>query len=224
MKLHRQVLDNDVFRNDQTAWHVFEVLLLIVDRKNASWSGGRFNLAGLCNINPSTLYKALLRLKKAKMVTLVSNNKYTTIHICNWLQFQDLGNSFSNNKVTTGEQQSNTITRRKKKELRNNNVEVPKNIRLIYDFYIEKFGNNPNQFRLTDQRKAKIKLRLKQNGTDQLKQAIEYVANSPFHRGDNDRGWRADLDFIIRTQEQVERLAVQGQLEENKIRDVKEFI
>lgn len=103
-------------------------------------------------------------------------------------------------------------------------VEVPKNIRLIYDFYIDKFGNNPNQFRLTDQRKAKIKLRLKQNGTDQLKQAIEYVANSPFHRGDNDRGWRADLDFIIRTQEQVERLAGQGQLEENKIRDVKEFI
>uniref|UniRef100_A0A7C4U118 Uncharacterized protein n=1 Tax=Caldisericum exile TaxID=693075 RepID=A0A7C4U118_9BACT len=85
----------------------------------------------------------------------------------------------------------------------NNNVEIQR----IYDFFISSFGKNPNQYKLTPYRKQKIKLRLKDAGEEMLKQAITNTANSPFHRGDNDRGWQADLDFIIRSYEQVERLA-----------------
>ena len=85
----------------------------------------------------------------------------------------------------------------------NNNVEIQR----IYDFYILKFNKNPLQYKLTPNRKLKLKQRLKDAGVEMLKKAINNTSQSAFHRGDNDRGWQADLDFIIRNYEQVERLS-----------------
>lgn len=89
----------------------------------------------------------------------------------------------------------------------NNNVEIQS----IYDHFIKKFNKNPNTYKLTDQRKRKIKARLKDAGSDMLTKAIDNTAVSEFHRGENDRGWCADLDFIIRSYEQVERLAAMNE-------------
>lgn len=89
----------------------------------------------------------------------------------------------------------------------NTNVEVQKNIRLVWDFYLDKFNKNPNSSTLTQARREKIRSRLKDAGLDMLKNAIINTSNSPFHTGDNDRGWKANIDFIIRSYEQVERLA-----------------
>jgi hypothetical protein len=141
VKLHRQVMTNDIFRHDRTAWHIFQVLLLVCDKKTGKWSGGRFQLADLCNENPATTYKALKRLEKAKMVTLSSNNKYTTIYICKWKDFQDSGNTIGNNKVTTGEQLGNTLTRIENKELRTNTREqVPSVVSKLYYEYLKKYS------------------------------------------------------------------------------------
>ena len=60
---------------------------------------------------------------------------------------------------------------------------------------------------MTDKRKQKIQARLKDAGIEMLIKAIVNTASSSFHTGDNDRGWHADLDFIVRSYEQVERLA-----------------
>ena len=84
-----------------------------------------------------------------------------------------------------------------------NNVEIQS----IYDFFISSFNKNPNQYKLTRSRKQKISARLKDAGADMLMKAIKNTAGSEFHNGDNDRGWVADLDFIIRSYEQVERLS-----------------
>jgi DNA-binding transcriptional regulator YhcF (GntR family) len=89
------------------------------DKQNGTRRFGRFQLAEILDINPSTLYKAIKRLEKAKMVTQVSNNKFTIISICNWKLYQGNGNSIGNNKVTTKEQQSNTKQELKNKELKN---------------------------------------------------------------------------------------------------------
>ena len=134
-------MTNDIFRHDRTAWHIFQVLLLVCDKKTGKWSGGRFQLADLCNENPATTYKALKRLEKAKMVTLSSNNKYTTIYICKWKDFQDSGNTIGNNKVTTGEQLGNTLTRIENKELRTNTREqVPSVVSKLYYEYLKKYS------------------------------------------------------------------------------------
>lgn len=80
-------------------------------------------------------------------------------------------------------------------------------VQRTYDLFVEKFDKNPNTFKLTPKRQKKIKTRLKDCGETMLRQAIENTAKNEFYRGKNDRGWKADLDFIIRSYEQVERLA-----------------
>lgn len=126
VKLHRKALNSDIRRTDPTAWRLFETLLLIVNKSTGSWSGGRHQLAMADGvIKPTTIFKALKRLEKAKMVTLVSNNRYSTIYICNWKEYQSVGNSSSNNKVTTKEQPSNTLTRIENKNKEKTVIPIP---------------------------------------------------------------------------------------------------
>ena len=114
IKLHRKLLDNQIWKHDPTAWRVFEYLLLTVDHRTGSWDTGRFVIAESLDMKPSTVYKSLKRLEKAEMVTLTSNNKYSTISICKWKEYQQDDNNTGNNKVTTKEQQSNTKQEGKK--------------------------------------------------------------------------------------------------------------
>lgn len=179
VKLHRQVMTNEIFRHDRTAWHIFQVLLLVCDKKTGKWSGGRFQLADLCNENPATTYKALKRLEKAKMVTLSSNNKYTTIYICKWKDFQDTGNTSSNNKVTTGEQLGNTLTRieNKNKEvlLRNTAYGKPE-INDMFNYWNEKVG-----YEITSRRQANRNAcnnMYKKYGKEKLEQLIVGVSKA----------------------------------------------
>ena len=103
----------------------------------------------------------------------------------------------------------NNITNNKtnKKEINKESDKVAVEVQRTYDLFIEKFEKNPNQFKLTPKRQKKIKARLKDCGETMLRKAIENTAKNEFYRGKNDRGWKADLDFIIRSYEQVERLA-----------------
>lgn len=78
-------------------------------------------------------------------------------------------------------------------------------VRELFDLYVGEFGATKTI--LTIGRTNKLKARLKTYGFDMVAQAIRNTAKSSFHRGDNDRNWKADLDFIIRNDEQVERMA-----------------
>ncbi len=111
IKLHRQVLDNPIFKNDTTAWHVFEVLMMLCDYKTGEWCGGRFRLAEYCgNMNPNTLKSAIDRLRTSKMVTTTSTNKYTVYRICNWSKYQGDDTSSITNKTPAKHQQNTTKT------------------------------------------------------------------------------------------------------------------
>lgn len=207
IKLHRQVLNNEIFRHDPTAWRVFEVLLLLADKSTAEWSGGLYQLTGFTGIKKDALYKAVKRLENAKMVTRRVNSKYTVYRICKWGDYQGSETGSVNAEYTESKNKVKTeYNSNKNKEIRiknNSNVEIQS----IYDHYIETFKKNKNQYRLTASRKSKIQARLEDAGKDMLLLAIDNTADSDFHMGDNDRGWRADLDFIIRSYEQTEKLA-----------------
>lgn len=136
IKLHKQSIENDIWQKDLVAWHIFEGLLMLCDTKSGTWAGGRFQLAQLLSIKPTTIYKALLRLQKAQMVTLSSNNKYTTISICKWKEYQGAGNTSGNNKVTTKGQQSNTLKRNK--EIRYKEVSKDTIVSKLYYDYLKK--------------------------------------------------------------------------------------
>lgn len=117
VKLHRQSLDNKLFKHDIYAWHVFETLLMLVDKNTGIWEGGRVQLGFYSGLKPITAYMASMRLVKAKMITLSSNNKYSTFSICNWEKFQSVDNSTDNNAITTRyHSNKNKELRKKEKE------------------------------------------------------------------------------------------------------------
>jgi hypothetical protein len=130
IKLHRTVLDNKIYVHDPTAWRVFNHLLLLVDKGTGKRDCGRFQLARDLELKPTTVYQALQRLKKAKMVDIKTNNKYSTISILKWHYFQGNGDTPNDNKMTTDRQQNDTKqeVRIKNKEITNNNVEFFKSV------------------------------------------------------------------------------------------------
>jgi len=122
IKYHRQILDNKLIQ-DHNCYIIFTGLLLLVDKDSGEYDTGRFTLSDRFKMNPSTVYKALKRLeKKWKMVTLTSNNKYTTVKVVKWHDYQATGNTNGNNKVTTREQQGNTKQELKNRELRKKEI------------------------------------------------------------------------------------------------------
>jgi hypothetical protein len=53
--------------------------------------------------------------------------------------------------------------------------------------------------RLTPQRRRKLGPLIRQHGIEDFGAALQAVERSPFLRGGNNRGWRADFDFFLQT-------------------------
>jgi hypothetical protein len=51
--------------------------------------------------------------------------------------------------------------------------------------------------KMTAQRKRQLKARLRDSTLDEWMQAMAALERSAFCRGENDRGWRADFDFLL---------------------------
>lgn len=58
---------------------------------------------------------------------------------------------------------------------------------------------------LTEGRRRKIKARLRRFSLDDLKRACDNLHASAWARGENERGWVADIDYLIRNDEVVDR-------------------
>jgi hypothetical protein len=59
---------------------------------------------------------------------------------------------------------------------------------------------NPTIRAMPPARRAKLILRIREFGFEAVMEAICAVAASPFCTGDNNRGWRADFDFLLQPQ------------------------
>ena len=57
----------------------------------------------------------------------------------------------------------------------------------------------------TEGRIKKLTLRLKTFSLEDILKALYNLSQSPFHRGINDRGWSADPDFLLRSDEQIDK-------------------
>ena len=121
-------------------------------------------------------------------------------------QFVSVNGRNINRATTTRRQPDDTKQERRKK---NNSINklILVEMHSIYDLYVQLFNKNSNTYKLTTARQSKIKARLKDAGKEMLEKAITNVSESPWHMGDNDRGWKADLDYILRSYEQVEKLS-----------------
>lgn len=93
-----------------------------------------------------------------------------------------------------------------KSEIINNKPEIRKNKNREIDIYINKFNELfESKYTVTKERHVKFKLRRKKFSVDDILNALINLASSDFHRGDNDRGWKAFPLFLIRSDEQIEK-------------------
>lgn len=78
------------------------------------------------------------------------------------------------------------------------------NIQEIWNYYL--LCSKTKEL-LTPARRLKIKTRLNRYTPEQIKEAINKCFDDPFYNGEkNDRGWRANADYVFRNDEIVDRL------------------
>ena len=141
---------------------------------------------------------ALNKLKSTNEITIKTTNIYTHISINNYDKYQDHNKQL--NKRMTNEQQTDDkriTTTKEYKELKNN-----KNINTYVSSFNSYFGT---KYQTTKGRIKKLSLRLEVYSMKQILQALKNLSASEFHMGKNDRGWKVDPDFLIRSDEQIDK-------------------
>lgn len=107
----------------------------------------------------------------------------------------------SNNTSTTTS--TNNIKDIYVEEEKNEPTQTKKTIvKINFDEYKDEYNNRctnlPKVKLLTDKRKDSIKKFSKALNLEQFKEICDIANEAPFLIGDNDRGWKADFDFILR--------------------------
>ena len=193
---------------------------------------GRNRYAQYLGWQPSTVDKCLKRvfgvMQSNNQMTKQANNDYTVITINNYDDVVSMNNQSSNqsNKlVATWEQPSSTsksIKSDKSDKKRMPTVTLQENyssstvgslgkkaepikgssICVFIEKFNELFGKN---YEVTDKRTKYLSQRLKRFPLEKILTSLDNLASSDFHRGKNDRNWVADPDFLIRSDEQVDK-------------------
>lgn len=114
------------------------------------------------------------------------------------------------NKSTLG---NKTPTTREQKFTPLGNKSIPTkdnitkdNIQKTLFNFLDKFNSLFNSsYRVTTGRTKSLSLRLGTYTEEEIIQAVENMAQDSFYQGKNDRGWKADPDFLLRSDEQIDR-------------------
>lgn len=138
--------------------------------------------------------------RKRELKSSLSNFEKQTFKKCE-AAYQNLKESNIDNNT------NNNTNREGQGDKENQDLNESQEVERVYMHYLNRFGTTAGRYKLTDKRKAKLKSRLQDCGADMIIDAIDHARADYFYNGDNDRGWKADLDFIIRSYENVEKLA-----------------
>lgn len=143
IKLWRKTTDNQVWKYDRTAWHIFEYMLLKADRKTGTLDVAYSTMSEFLKIPKSTLHKAITRLKNAKMVNDIVNDKYTTFVICKFKEYQDGVEQDGERKVNAKGTQSEHIQEVKNKEDDNTKVLSSNDYQIFKEVWKKAYGKYP---------------------------------------------------------------------------------
>lgn len=127
------------------------------------------------------------RYQAEKKLLALTNGKYTM-----------LNNGLTNVKQMLRE---NRIEENRIEQNSIDNTITSNEVNQIIEYFNSLFST---KFRVTPERSKKIKLRLKTYKIEEIKKAIYNLSKSKFHNGENDRGWRATIDFITRNDEKID--------------------
>ena len=144
----------------------------------------------------SKVRRFLISLESKGYITILFDKDKTIITII------DFGSETQ--PETQGETQPETHIYNNKEYNNNINISSSKKedateARKVFDFYNQSVVNTklPKCIKLTEKRKKSIEARIKDFGIEKVYEAITKVTTSNFCNGGGNRGWKADIDFII---------------------------
>ena len=73
--------------------------------------------------------------------------------------------------------------------------------------------------KLSDKRKAKLKARIDELGEGKIIEAIDKIKESSFLRGENDRKWKIDFDWLIANDTNILKVLEDKYKDEEKLED-----
>lgn len=76
-------------------------------------------------------------------------------------------------------------------------VRAVTNYKLVVDMFHEVCTSFPKVTTLSDKRKAAIKRLMNNHKEEEIKEAFTIAESTPFLKGDNNRGWKANFDWLI---------------------------
>lgn len=99
-------------------------------------------------------------------------------------------------KTTNGQQTNNKQITTNKNDKNDKNEKEEKNN--IVEIYNETCTNLPKVSKITDKRKNNIRKFLKEFTIDDFSRICNIANTVPFLIGKNERGWKADFDFLVK--------------------------
>lgn len=96
---------------------------------------------------------------------------------------------------------------------------VSDELKFIHSEICKLFNKSESKYKLSDKRKQKLKLRLKDLGKEGILQACEAITRSEFHMGENQRNWIAEPYWVLENFERAEKWAGEYQ-NNNKYADL----
>ena len=209
IKLFRKFREWEWYQ-DSNVKDVFLEILLTANYEDKRWQGILIKRGQLVtsvnsllvelNKNPKNptistrnIRTALNKLKSTNELTIETTTKYTLITVNKYEEYQQVTNKVTNDCQTSDKRLTTT---KEYKNIRN------KEINTYVSSFNEKFKSS---YQVTSGRDNKLSLRLKKFTLEEILKALDNLSKSKFHQGDNDRGWKADPDFLIRSDEQVDK-------------------
>jgi hypothetical protein len=108
----------------------------------------------------------------------------------------DTNKNSSNNNNSFNNNSNNKEKNNKKEKVEKLSDDVKK----VVDLYKETCVSFPSIRSITDKRKKAIAKLLKQFTFEEIKEAFIKAEQTPFLKGHNERGWKADFDFMTNTE------------------------
>lgn len=202
IKLFRKFKEWEWYKDNNTK-SLFIEILLSTNFKDKKWQGivihrGEFitsieKLGNEIGLTRQQVRYSLNKLKVTNEVTIQTNKHFTLIKVNKFNDYQEVTNQLTNNEPSINHP---VTTTKELKNIRN------KEITTYLSSFNEKFKT---KYQPTSERIKKLNLRLKIFTLEEILKALDNLSKSEFHQGTNDRGWKADADFLIRSDEQVDK-------------------
>jgi len=166
-------------------------------RGDVGWS--KLKLAERWKWNRKTVDNFFKELKNDDRIVIKSGNRISTVvSIKNY----NLKQSFEQQSIQQNGQQRGNRTDTNKNDKNEKNEKNNTELKEFLDLFNSLFNS---KYTITAGRTKKLSLRLKTYTFEQIKKSLENLSTSEWHQGKNDRNWKADPDFLLRSDEQIDK-------------------